>query len=117
MIYFLNKNLNINNKLKLELKKIYGLNNNNILKIFNFLGLNSTIQTKKLKKIIFIKIKEKILKTYIIESKLKKNIFELNLFNLNIKTIKSLRKLKGLPVNGQRTKTNAKTTKKLLSNN
>jgi small subunit ribosomal protein S13 len=116
MIYFLGKNLKENKKLKFELNKIYGLNLNNIQNLFKFLGINSTIQTKYLKKILFFKLKNKINENYIIESDLKKELNLNNLNDLNIKTIKSLRKINGLPVRGQRTKTNAKTTKKLSFN-
>jgi small subunit ribosomal protein S13 len=114
MIYFLGKNLNEQKNLKLELKHIYGLNQKNINLIFNFLGINSTIQTKFLKKKIIKRLKEYLLTNYTIDSALKK-IYTTNInFNLEIKTIKSLRKINGLPVNGQRTKTNAKTTKKTI---
>lgn len=112
MIYFLNKSLSDNKQLKLELTKIYGLNKNNILTVFNFLGINPTIKTKELKKTL--ELKKKIENLYNLESKLLKILLDTRTFELNIKTTKSLRKLKGLPVNGQRTKTNAKTTKYLF---
>lgn len=114
MIYFLNNNLNNNNQLKLELKKFYGLNHKLIFKIFNFLGLNNTIKTKELTKKKINSLKEYIIKNILIEEQFKQQLYNNNKKQLYIKLIKSLRKLKGLPVNGQRTKTNAKTTKKLF---
>lgn len=113
MIYFLNKSLNNQKQLKVELTKIYGLNTNNITKIFNFFGINSTIKTKELKKTV--ELKKKIENIYVIEEQLRNKLRNKQLFDLQIKTIKSLRKLKGLPINGQRTKTNAKTTKYLFN--
>ena len=114
MIYFLGKNLQNDNSLRLELNKIYGLNNSLITICFNNLGINSTIQTKFLKKKLIKKLKDFLKNEFIIDSDLKKIQNNTKKFELQIKTIKSLRKLQGLPVNGQRTKTNAKTTKKYL---
>ena len=64
---------------------------NKIIKIFEFLNLQITSDLKKLKALV-----------------LKKQIL--------IRCYKGLRKLKGLPVRGQRTHTNRKTAKKLLKN-
>jgi len=64
---------------------------NKIIKIFEHLNLKIASELKKIKTFIW-----------------KKQIL--------IKCYKGLRKLKGLPIRGQRTHTNSRTTKKLLKN-
>ena len=113
-MYLFNTELPKNKHLFFALKSIYGLNNftNIILKklglSINFKVIN--LSAKQISKLVLIINKSNI----IINNELKK--IRLSLFNklVNLKTIKGLRLLKGLPVRGQRTHTNAKTSKKKL---
>lgn len=109
MPYIVNKDI----KIKYYLKKIYGISFTKSMILCKELGLDlnynlldlSVSDKKKLEDIIFIK------KKYKLESDLKKINHD------NIKTKKQIRNYQGvrhslnLPVNGQNTKTNAKTQK------
>lgn len=113
MLFFFGKTISESKKNLYSLKKIFGLNKTSLKKIFKNLGINQNSKLKELNKIQIDKLIKYIDKNYIIEQDLKKNIKE-NLSHLyNIKNYKGIRLLKGLPVNGQRTHTNAKTSKKL----
>lgn len=101
-----------------QLKLIYGISKTRAKIICSLLGLNKNFKLNNLNYLILDKIDvaiEYIInkeKQYKIESKLKYN----NLINLRelrlLNSYKSVRHAQFLPVNGQRTKTNAKTQKK-----
>jgi small subunit ribosomal protein S13 len=98
----------------LSLTSIYGIGISLSKKILNELFINPLIKTKNLIYSDFIKIKNLLeSKKYLIEGDLKKfkkdNIQRL----VDINSYKGKRFKKGLPVNGQRTRTNAKTSRKL----
>lgn len=111
MTILFNSNLNENKKLIFLLKEIFGLSQNKSLKICKTLGVDPNITINKLTQnnlnsinsIINLKYR------YFISGDLKKKIYD------DIKLLKTLNTYKGarhtykLPVNGQRTHTNAKT--------
>ena len=113
-MYILENQLNVNKSIFLSLTEVYGLGKNTSFKICKNLGFSNNLKVKHLSK---IQIKN--LLTYINNSDLKindqlKQFKILSIQNLiSIKSYRGLRKIKGLPVRGQRTKTNAKTAKKL----
>ena len=96
-----------------SLKQIYGLGKYQTLIICKKLGLSKNLKTSNLTNDQILKLIKIIENSNLkITSELKK----LQIFNLkelvNIKCYKGLRRIKGLPVRGQRTHTNSKTTKK-----
>lgn len=114
MIYIFETKLLENKSLVLALNKIYGLGRSKTEKICKSLGFSSNFKVidlkeeQTLKLIKFIESREELL-----ASELKKH----KLVNLkalaDIKSYRGLRKIKGLPVRGQRTHTNSKTAKKI----
>jgi small subunit ribosomal protein S13 len=105
------KSCNITN----SLYTIYGINKYLSQKICNYMGINPKIRTTLLKKTQIHKLKNYIEKNIIIGHDLKKKLKDNYKNLLNIKTYRGLRHSLGLPVNGQRTHTNAKTKKRLKS--
>ena len=113
MIYILETDISLKKSIYFSLKKVYGLGKHKTAFLCKRLGLSPNLKTKKLSS---EKLKKLIkLVNYLnitIASELKKQL-SLNLKNLiSIKCYKGLRKLRGLPVRGQRTHTNAKNSKK-----
>ena len=113
MLYILETEIISNKSIYFSLRKVYGLGSTKVNLLCKKLGVSPNLKVynlsaKKLKKLIkFIEILN-----IKVSSELKKNI-SLNLQTLvNIKSYRGLRKLKGLPVRGQRTHSNAKTSKK-----
>lgn len=113
MIYILETDILATKPLYFSLRKIYGLGKYKTTFLCKMLGLSPNLKTEKLSS----EKLNKLIKTVddlniVITSELKKEL-SLNLKNLvSIKCYKGLRRLKGLPVRGQRTHTNAKNAKK-----
>ena len=113
MIYILETDISAEKSIYVSLRKIYGLGKYKVIVLCKIIGLSPNMKTKKLspKKLKkLIKVVNSLNIT--ITSELKKQL-SLNLKNLiEIKCYRGLRKLRGLPVRGQRTHTNAKNSKK-----
>lgn len=107
--YIVNKNI----KIKDYFKQIYGINYTKSIILCKELGLDlnynlldlSLSDKKKLEDIIFIK------KKYKLDSDLKKMNYDNIKIKKQIRNYKGIRHSLNLPVNGQNTKTNAKTQK------
>ena len=90
---------------------IYGIGRAAALKILKEAGVDSAVRIKDLSEDKIVKLREIIDRDYRVEGDLRKEV------SLNIKrlvdtgTYRGLRHRKGLPVRGQRTKTNARTRK------
>jgi small subunit ribosomal protein S13 len=90
---------------------VYGIGRASALSILSKAGIDGAIRTKDLSEEHIVKIREIIQEGYQVEGDLRKT------FSMNIKrlidsgTYRGLRHRKGLPVRGQRTKTNARTRK------
>lgn len=113
MIYIFETELKNSKSIFFSLNKIYGLNLYQTTKICKTLGFSVNLKTSKLNNDQIIKIIKFIEDSnFCITNNLKKTqIFALK--NLvNIKSYRGLRRIKGLPVRGQRTHTNAKTAKR-----
>lgn len=104
-----------NKRVLIALRKIYGLNQYNTKKIIRKTGISSNFKLKiitneqvsALVRIInSLDIK--------VSTDLKKHKFLIFKRILDLKSVKSIRLNKGLPVRGQRTHTNAKTARKKL---
>ena len=90
---------------------VYGIGRASALAILAKAGIEGSIRVKDLSEEHIVKIREIIQEGYQVEGDLRKT------FSMNIKrlidsgTYRGLRHRKGLPVRGQRTKTNARTRK------
>jgi len=90
---------------------VYGIGPASALSILGKAGIDGAIRVKDLSEEHIVKIREIIQEDYQVEGDLRKT------FSMNIKrlidsgTYRGLRHRKGLPVRGQRTKTNARTRK------
>ena len=90
---------------------VYGIGRASALFILGKAGIDGSIRVKDLSEDHIVKIREIIQEGYQVEGDLRKT------FSMNIKrlidsgTYRGLRHRKGLPVRGQRTKTNARTRK------
>jgi small subunit ribosomal protein S13 len=90
---------------------VYGIGRASALSILGMAGIDGAIRVKDLSEEHIVKIREIIQEGYQVEGDLRKT------FSMNIKrlidsgTYRGLRHRKGLPVRGQRTKTNARTRK------
>jgi small subunit ribosomal protein S13 len=100
-----------NKRTDIGLTYIYGIGRAAALQILNAAGVDGTIRVKDLSEDKIVKLREIIERDYRVEGDLRKEV------SLNIKrlidtgTYRGLRHRKGLPVRGQRTKTNARTRK------
>ena len=90
---------------------VYGIGRTSALSILAKAGVDGSIRVKDLSEEHIVKIREIIQEDFQVEGDLRKT------FSMNIKrlidsgTYRGLRHRKGLPVRGQRTKTNARTRK------
>lgn len=93
------------------LTSIYGIGRASALQILKAAGVDGAVRVKDLSEDKIVKLREIIEQDHRVEGDLRKEI------SLNIKrlvdsgTYRGLRHRKGLPVRGQRTKTNARTRK------
>ena len=114
MIYFLETKLNEKKPVFVVLKNIYGIGINQSIFFCKQLGISKNYKLKNLSKFqlkklnFFIKISK--LKINVDLIKQKRNFLKLL---IDIKCYKGIRKTKGFPVRGQRTRSNSKTAKKL----
>jgi small subunit ribosomal protein S13 len=98
-------------RVDIGLTYVYGIGRASALDILSKAGIDGAIRVKDLSEEHIVKIREIIQEGYQVEGDLRKT------FSMNIKrlidsgTYRGLRHRKGLPVRGQRTKTNARTRK------
>ena len=115
MIQLLGINLLKKKAIFISLTLIYGIGKSLSLKILKSLNINPLIKTSDLTDIDFLKLKILLeSKKYLLENDLKKfNIFNIKRL-ITINCYRGKRLKKGLPVNGQRTRTNSRTSRKLI---
>jgi small subunit ribosomal protein S13 len=98
-------------RVDIGLTYVYGIGRTSALSILEKAGIDGSIRVKDLSEEHIVKIREIIQEGFQVEGDLRKT------FSMNIKrlidsgTYRGLRHRKGLPVRGQRTKTNARTRK------
>ena len=98
-------------RVDIGLTYVYGIGRASALSIVEKAGIDGAIRVKDLSEEHIVKIREIIQEGFQVEGDLRKT------FSMNIKrlidsgTYRGLRHRKGLPVRGQRTKTNARTRK------
>lgn len=113
MIYINNVFLNSNQKVKKAIQNIYGIGPHLANQICDQLGISKNYIMKNCTKNQLDKLSQLIHQSYIVESELKQLILKDKQHFNEIGCYKGLRQIHKLPVRGQRTKTNAKTSRKI----
>ena len=110
MVYILETELPEDKSIYFSLTKVFGIGKFQSLLICTRLGLSSNCKLSKLTSDQTIKLVKSIENAnLVINSNLRKSKTILLKKLIQIKTYKGIRRLRGLPVRGQRTHTNAKT--------
>ena len=98
-------------RIEIALTYIYGIGRTSALKILETTGIDPDIRAKDLTEDQVAKLRDEIENNYMVEGDLRREV------GMNIKRLievncyRGMRHRKGLPVRGQRTKTNARTRK------
>ena len=100
-----------NKKIEISLTYIYGIGRAKSVSILNAVNIDANIRTNELTEEQVLAIRNEIANNYSVEGELRsavgRNIKRL----IDVGTYRGLRHKKGLPVNGQNTKNNARTRK------
>ena len=113
MLYIFNKTISDSKSILYSLITLYGINKVQSKKICKNIGINPQITLNKLKNNHVNQLINYINKNLKVEQFLKKLKNDRLTMLLEIKSNRGIRQSQGLPVRGQRTHTNAKTSKKL----
>jgi small subunit ribosomal protein S13 len=114
MIYIFETEILNNKPIYFSLQKIYGIGKKQSNLLCKKLGFSYNLKTSNLSSDQLVKLIKSIEKSQLILTNELKKYQSLSLRTLiDIKSYKGLRRLKGLPVRGQRTHTNAQTAKKV----
>ncbi len=98
-------------RVEIGLTYVYGIGRNSAMKILEATGINPDTRVKDLTEDEIAKIREAIDHNYTVEGDLRREV-ALNIKRLTeIGSYRGIRHRRGLPVRGQRTKTNARTRK------
>ena len=98
-------------RVEIGLTYVYGIGRTSAMKILEATGINPDTRVKDLTEDEIAKIREAIDKGFTVEGDLRREV-ALNIKRLTeIGSYRGIRHRKGLPVRGQRTKTNARTRK------
>ena len=116
MLYIFNKIISDSKSILYSLTILYGINEFQSKKICKNIGINPQITLNKLKNNHVNRLIIYINKNLKVEQLLKKSKTERLNELVEIKSIRGIRQSQGLPVRGQRTHTNAKTSKKIKKN-
>jgi len=113
MIYLLETNLPNHKSVFFALANVYGIGKNTAFFICKKLGFSINLKVKNLSQEQIIEILQLIDSLNLLLNNELKKFKSLTLKNLiTIKSYRGLRRVRGLPVRGQRTHTNAKSAKK-----
>ena len=100
-----------NKRIEIALTYIYGIGQTSATKICETTGINPDTRAKDLTEDEIAKLRDEIEENYTVEGDLRRDV-ALNIKRLvEINCYRGIRHRKGLPVRGQRTKTNARTRK------
>lgn len=114
MIYFLETEISNTKKVQQSLKNVFGIGKKKTKLICKKSGISKNYIASDLLANQLILMSQNVTDSKIlITNNLKKEKFLALQKLIEIKSIKGLRKIKGLPVRGQRTHTNAKTSRKI----
>jgi small subunit ribosomal protein S13 len=113
MIYLFESEISENKPIFISLMQIYGIGHFNSILICKKLGFSKNLKTTDLSKEQIAKLVKTI---EFLKLNVASDLKKLNLLNsknlVSIKSYRGLRRSQGLPVRGQRTHTNARTSKK-----
>ena len=113
MLYLLETNLPENKSVFFALTYIHGIGNSTAVRICKKLGFSTNLKIKDLTQEQTLKILQTIDSMDLVLNNELKKLRSLSLKNLiQIKSYRGLRRVRGLPVRGQRTHTNAKSARK-----
>jgi len=113
MLYLLETNLPENKSVFYALTKVYGIGKNTAFFICKKLGFSINLKIKDLTQEQIIEILQLVDSLNLLLNNELKKFKSLTLKNLiSIKSYRGLRRVRGLPVRGQRTHTNAKSARK-----
>lgn len=114
MIYLFESKLPENKSIQFGLKYVYGIHKNRAFLICKNLGFSSNLKVKNLSTIQITQLTRFVESLNFVTAN---DLKRLNLLDkkklISIKSYRGLRRKKGLPVRGQRTRTNAKTSRKI----
>lgn len=113
MAYLLGTHLTGTSKVRIALTQVYGIGVSKACQVCDQLGLSTTITINQLTRIQTDQISRIITQTHLIDSELTKMLLHDIQRLLQISCYRGLRHSSGLPLRGQRTHTNAKTSRKL----
>lgn len=114
MIYIFETEILNSKPIEFSLQKIFGIGKKQSLVLCKQLGFSKNLKTSKLSKDQIFRLVKKIETSDLVLINDLKKLQTLLLRNLiNIKAYRGLRRLNGLPIRGQRTHTNSKTSKRL----
>ena len=100
-----------NKRSEIALTYIYGLGRSNSKKLLTKLNIDFNKKINDLSEVELNKIRDEIEKNYIVEGDLKNKVVSSIKRLIQINCYRGIRHRRGLPVRGQKTKTNAKTRK------
>lgn len=112
MSYILGTNLNSNKQVKIASTRIFGIGPKKAIQVCDRLGLSDNIKVNKLTKYQFDQIIEIMSQNYLVDSELERVIQRDIKRLISIGCYRGFRHNAGLPLRGQRTHTNAKTSRK-----
>lgn len=113
MLYLINTKLSSNDSIIFALVKIYGINKKSAQYFCKKLGFVDSFKISDLTNVQTTQLQNMLENSdKLLGSKLKQDLILKNKLQIKIKSYKGLRKLKGYPVRGQRTRSNAKTSRK-----
>lgn len=115
MVYLIKTEIPDNKKVTIALKQVFGIGSKTNITICKSLGITKKTRVKDLTNKLKLSISKFINANYTVGQNLKQKIKETIRKRLNSKDQKAIRLKNGFPIRGQRTHTNAKTTKTLSS--
>lgn len=117
-MFIFESELSENKSISIALLSIYGIGSQHSFSICKKLGFSTNLRVKNLtRKQVYKLITTMEFSGIPVSTDLKKSRLLINKKLVDIKSYKGLRKLQGLPVRGQRTHTNAKSSRKQKKNN
>lgn len=103
--------LPVGKRIDIGLTYIYGIGPRSARRILQKTGVDGAVRVKDLREGEVVKLRETIDQDYVVEGDLRKEVTLSVKRLIDVGTYRGLRHRKGLPVRGQRTKTNSRTRK------